>query len=703
MKAGERRRLRFAFGALGAVPVFLCGWLGWLQVVQGGELVRKDGRALPLVAATADRQVWRSEKYPAPRGTIVDRNGVTLATDCEAYEVRAHVAVPRDLRKDVVAFRGWLATLVDRMALALVADPEQTGRRERHARHRERLAGILARAFRVGELPATGKFPFRPRAADFLVATGIDRLAVADALHELDADFRTVRLDFIRSFRRVYLERELTHGIVGHTDTIWVEDEHGGAGYRTFGVCGLEALRALTPGIGGRRRIRQDGRRRAYFVEPAAGMVPPTRLHTTLDLELQRVAVRELAAQAESGDARGEHRPRWGALVLVDLDNGDLLAAASWHDKTEDKVPTEKGKAFTPYQSRFEPGSIVKPLVLSYAHQVNALDWRRDRFDCSPNGADYARRIASLGRRRPVQDDHRCGVLDAHGIIVNSSNIGAAMVGLGLSREQWQDYMRAYGFGTSVNLNLPHEAVPGHHPDSFDPRRPLRSFFANSAISFSFGYELEVTPLQVARAYLRMFRGIEAELRLVRGVEVAGEWHRVPPRQGTGLRYRPEVVEAVRAAMADVVDNSEHATGRHLWEQFHKQGIDLHGLVGGKTGTAASRVGIGNGRLKHVRNASFVGFVPAEDPRWLAVCVLQKDGRARFYGGSYAAPPAVKLLLECQRLAERRQLRQEPRSGSGGQTRIGSTVPKASQALPRTPGFSGWLSPVGAGAARDTR
>jgi hypothetical protein len=109
-------------------------------------------------------------------------------------------------------------------------------------------------------------------------------------------------------------------------------------------------------------------------------------------------------------------------------------------------------------------------------------------------------------------------------------------------------------------------------------------------------------------------------------------------------------------------------------------GIDLHGVIGGKTGTAASSIGIpGRGKVAS-KNASFVGFLPAAAPRWLAVCVLQKDDNARFYGSSYAAPPVVRLLLQCQQLAERRQLHQESSGGGNGQVPTGSA----------TPGDSGW-------------
>ena len=681
MRSGELVRVRVAFGALGAVPVFLAGWLAWVQVAQAGAVAREDGGLLPLVAKTADRQGWRAERVPAPRGSIVDRHGHTLAADCAAYEVRARVAVPSGHLDDAARFRRWLARLVDDLSRALVADPELERRDELRREHADRIAGLLGAQLRVPQLPADGAFPDgHPGIADVLVSGHVDRLAVVEALRRLGErpEYGTVTLHFLHSFRRVYPDRDLTYGIVGHCDSRWERQLDGRLSARRFGVCGLESFVALDADEITRRRFLADGRGRPYFVAPVEHPPVDTALHTTLDLELQRIAVRELARQAEAGTRTDPKKlPKWGALVLVELATGDLLAAASWH--RDAKHP--KASSFTPYQARFEPGSIVKPLVLAYAHEVGVLDWSAE-FDCSPGGGDYRARIAGLGRARPVRDDHPCGVLTPHGVLVNSSNIGAAFVGLMLEREQWRDWFGVFGFGSSLGLQLPDEVVGGPNALSFRPDVPVRSFRANSAISFSFGYELHATPLQVARAYLRLFRGLSAELRLCRGLKLDGEWHPVPVPDA-GPRLRRDVVDAVRAAMVDVVSPDDQATGRFLHrDMLRETGVDLHGLIGGKTGTAASDVRLRDGRRASVRNASFVGFLPAHEPRWLAVCVLQKDDSARFYGASYAAPPAVRLLLQCQELAERRQLRQEPPGGPGGQTRAGF-VP---------PGSSGWSS-----------
>ncbi len=678
MKAGERIRVRMAFGLLGAVPVFLTGWLGYLQVAQAGELHRDGRLPLRLVAETADQQAWRTEAVPTPRGTIVDRNGSVLAIDCETYDVRAVLAVPAKEGRRAEWMRAWVEDVAMDFARAMVADPDLADRGESMASYRESFRAQFGAAFRTADLPVDGPVPDgQPRVADVRIAGEVDVLPVVEALREIGARRSSVNMHFLRTFRRVHPDRDATYGLVGHVATEW-QGAEGSPERRlnTYGVCGLESWAVLTPAEPESRPFLKDGRGRPYFVGPLHAQPVPSVLHSTIDLELQRAAMGELTTQAEAGARDGNPTlPKWGALVLVEMATGDLLAAASWHRDAK-----HAGSAsFTPDQSLYEPGSIVKPLVFAYALEAGMLDWSHE-FNCNPGSADYRERIGSLGSR-VVRDDHNCDVLTPHGILVNSSNIGAAYVGLQLEREQWRDYMRYYGFGTPLGLNLPAGSRGGTNVHSFDPSIPLRSFRRNSAISFSFGYEMQVTALQMARAYLRLFRGGGADLRLCRGVEIGGEWHAAPAAGTDGPKLRPEVVELVRAAMVDVVSADPHATGSHLHDRMLKEtGIDLHGVIAGKTGTAASRIWMRDRGKVEVRNASFVGVFPAEAPRWLAVCVLQKDDSARFYGGSYAAPPAVRLLLQCQNLEQRRQRRQEPQRDANGQVRV----------VQGTPGDSGW-------------
>lgn len=675
MKAGEKFRLGFVFGLLGFVPVFLFGWLGWVQVAQAGELQRDGKVPLRLDLAAATRQGHRIERTPGPRGRILDRNGAPLAYDREVYEVRASISVPTSIYADLDEYQAWLGRRARELALALASDPALADRQAARKEHEKRLYRLLAAEFGVARLDSGPGARLRQvpkshrRHGEILVAARIDVLAVVEALRSLAAR-RELRgllsLHFLPTFTRDYPDRELTYGFVGHVNTEWDHRDGGGRRLLTYGVAGLEAAAMLGDCRGSQRTLLRDGRGKSYFVAQAVrGSATPV-LHSTLDLELQRIAVDLLREQAEAEfgvDGRKVSQPKWGALVLVEVGSGDVVAAASWHRGQQNGENT----AFTPYQSLFEPGSIVKPLVLGYAYEVGAVDWSRV-YDCRADGADYRASIRPLGRGNAVRDDHACTDLTPHGILVNSSNIGASLIGLGLAREQWRDYMRFYGFGAGLDLPLPHGRRGGWPRQSFDANVPERSFRANSAISFSFGYEFQVTAFHMARAYLRLLRGGASDLRVCRGVEYDGVWTPAPTSP-VGASFSPRVRGAVSAAMADVMSPDTHATGSRVRDRIEQElGVDVYGLVAGKTGTAASMIGIpGRGRVS-VRNASFVGFMPAERPRWLAVCVLQKDDSARFYGGSYAAPPAVRLLLQARQLAGQRRRHQESRP-PGGQTR----------------------------------
>jgi cell division protein FtsI/penicillin-binding protein 2 len=162
----------------------------------------------------------------------------------------------------------------------------------------------------------------------------------------------------------------------------------------------------------------------------------------------------------------------------------------------------------------------------------------------------------------------------------------------------------------------------------------------------------------------------------------AGHRHDGPPPPVGARELGPEVVEAIKAAMVDVVSNDPHATGCVFHKRMLKElGLDLHGLIAGKTGTAVSRTVIQGRGSVEVRNASFVGYAPADSPRFLAVCVLQRDDDARFYGGSYAAPPVARVLLAAMKIDELRRERQEPQvSATPGGSGWSANAPETTQA-----------------------
>lgn len=677
MTPAERFRVRVLFAALGCVPVFLAGWFGWVQVLQAGSLLQAGRAAVPLSAGAADVQRDRREPLPGARGTIVDRHGAALAIDANTYEVRAEVRPPRSARTAPAQLRGYCADLARRLADALTRDPGLADRALARREYQARILQRLARAFEIEAMPDAGPLPATtPGSAEILVDDEVSVLSVIDALDALDSELSSVLLHLRHQHTRTYPERDLTWGLIGYLEDEPVRAADGKLlGYRQLAPAGLESLDRLEPGAPGHRRFRVDSQHRRFFAGAGTAAAPATRVESSIDLELQKAAARLLEREALGAGADGASLPLWGALVLVEIGTGDVLAAASWHREAKHL----RGAAFTPYQQLYEPGSIVKPLVFALAMERGVLD-QTETFDCSSTGADHHAAVAEAGGRM-VRDDHGCHAgMTMHDVLVNSSNIGAVKVGSRLAREDWRQWLDLCGFGRTLALPLPHESLGGPAKKGWLEGISPEKFRKWTGASYSIGYELQVNALQMARAYLTLLSGQRRELRLVRAVDVDGVRDEAPVVVGERV-FAPTTIEAITAALGDVVSDAEGATGRHFVQSFAKEGVTLQGLVAGKTGTAKSRSTVPGKGSFEVRNASFVGFAPAAAPRYLAVCVLQRDDSARFYGGSYAAPPAARLLIEAMRLEERRRPGQGPQvSATPGSSGRSLPAPETRQA-----------------------
>lgn len=627
---GEVWKTRLCFGLFGVVLLVLFGRLAWLQGFRAVDNRRSVDRAQTL-----------RDPLPTARGTILDRHGRPLAYDRPVMVVRGEfqARVPKGIRRIPLEVLDLLAT---RLAAHVSA-----GREDGPARAELRRA-LLNRMHRAPHrlLPSNHKTRDFLQ-VDFLVAGALD---AHDAVRRLRAEVERWRTDrslpgrlhlrFIDELSRTYPDREFTLGPIGNFFIAAQKKVRRGKRVdlqSIEGFTGLEACRGLWPcDAAGQADFCEiefkDSRRRRYWTGIGKRPESPSALATSIDLDLQKLAHAELRSAAAAVEAHYRSSYQWGTMVLVDVASGGILAMASHY-------PGRKGAApNAAVESSFEPGSVVKPLVIALALENGKVS-PDEQIDCTPTRPGRGRPVSGFPER-VIYDDHACGPLDIHGILINSSNIGAVSVGTRLGRTGLKDYLVRYGFCTRTRLGLPGE-VPGARPGGIAGIDKLSETQLGryTAPSLSFGYELNVTAAQLARAYLSMLSGVRRELHLVRTISRAGksvEW--VEPR---GARFLSDhTVARIRAAMVDVVsDKAEQATGRHLFTMLRKLGYD-YGLIGGKTGTADSPIG----GVRH-KTAAFVGFAPADRPRYLVVCVLRKLAAARFYGGSYAAQPAGRLLL----------------------------------------------------------
>ncbi len=408
------------------------------------------------------------------------------------------------------------------------------------------------------------------------------------------ADLQLEGVGFMKENRRFYPNKELAAHLLGYV------------GLDNNGLAGIEATYDnLIKGHAGTVLIQTDAKRHAFSrVER-----PSTRgadLELTIDEYLQHIAERELQAGVERAGAEG------GCAIVMDPRSGEILALANF--------PTFNPNAYRSFddqqrrnraiQDLYEPGSTFKIVTASAALEQKILT-PSDPVDTNPGVIRFGARVVDEDRH------HNYGVLTFTDVIVRSSNVGAIKVGLRIGAERMGLYARRFGFGHATSPDFPSES-PGI---LWDPARQTESALA----SMSMGYQVGVTPLQMAAAVSSIANGGELlQPRVVRAVTRDGV-RKAVPRKVLARAIDRDTAAAVTAIMEAVV---ERGTGRPAQ-------IDGY-TVAGKTGTAQK---VENGRYSNTDyNVSFVGFAPSRKPVFTIVVVVDSPHKVPPYGATVAAP-----------------------------------------------------------------
>jgi cell division protein FtsI (penicillin-binding protein 3) len=369
---------------------------------------------------------------------------------------------------------------------------------------------------------------------------------------------------------------------------------------------GLEqALDSVLSGRPGSAVLRRDarGRKEASATLPVVEATDGADVYLTIDLDLQEIVDGTLADAVARTNAAG------GDLVLLDPRTGEILAAVSRR--------AGRSRGLGAFLEPYEPGSTIKPFFVAtlLAGGVATMgEW----IDIE-NGEwrdPFGRVHRDVGRHESLT------LRDALRV---SSNVGMVKLVDRLSRGRQYAYLRDFGFGTPTGVEYPAESG-GRLP------RPER--WSNyTASSLATGYELSVTPLQLALGYAALANGgVLMEPRLVREVRGAdgATLERRAPREVR--RVVPRAVAAqIRDVLASAVDDGT-ATRASL-ATFQ---------VAGKTGTAR-RTGSDGRYEAGAYTANFVGFFPARDPQLVILVKLDRP-RGEYYGGLTAAPVTRETL-----------------------------------------------------------
>lgn len=333
----------------------------------------------------------------------------------------------------------------------------------------------------------------------------------------------------------------------------------------------------------------------------------------TIDAVMQGILQEELARTvAESGaeSAMG---------IIADPQTGDLLALASApvFDANSPGASPAAHRRNRTITDPFEPGSTFKPITLAAVLEEGRTRSAAQVF------CEQGAYVLATGDT--IRDSTPHGWLTTAQVLQKSSNIGMIKLAGELSRVDYYDYLRRFGFGTRTGIGLPAESA--------GLLRHAAEWSDRSLETIAIGQEISVTALQLVQAFSVIANGgVLMTPRVVDEVVVDGD-RRVTPVQKVRRVISVETAARLRRMLAGAVTDG---TGK----EAAIPGVS----VAGKTGTAQRALVDGAGYAEDEYIASFVGFVPAESPRYLCFVVIENP-RNGHYGGVVAAP-AFRRTME---------------------------------------------------------
>jgi cell division protein FtsI (penicillin-binding protein 3) len=416
-------------------------------------------------------------------------------------------------------------------------------------------------------------------------------------IEALDAD----GVYLVEESMRVYPNRSLASNALGFVN----HNGDGGAGIE------LEYDRELR-GSHGQISFNVDARRRSFRGTVERAPVQGHSLVLSLDRSIQYIAERELEAGIKKTGAAA------GVAIVMESETGRILALAvhpDFNGNTYNEAPPDhwRNRAVS---DMFEPGSTFKVVVASAALEAG-LTRPDELIDCQ---------MGSIIIGGHIFHDHKpYGLLTFPEILENSSNVGAAKLGLRLGEERLYEALRTFGFGAKTRVDLPGEII--------GLVRDWHRWSKLSIGAISFGQEVGVTPIQMLVAINSIANGgFRVRPSLVdRVIDPSGELLRARALERTRI-MSTETAAAVREAFEGVV---LRGTGKAAQLEGYR--------AAGKTGTAQKII---DGRYSNTRYvASFIGFAPLPRPR-LTVSVLIDEPHGKIYGGEVAAPIFQKITQE---------------------------------------------------------
>ena len=390
--------------------------------------------------------------------------------------------------------------------------------------------------------------------------------------------------------RRTYPQGEMAGQVVG------------AVGSENQGLTGLEAgEESVLSGSDGERRIVRDALGDPIRLETVTEASDGEDIKLTLDPLIQHKTEQVLAEVGET------FAPKGATAIVMDPRNSQILAMANWPPVDPNDLSSASNEDLVNRATGFtyEPGSTFKAFTVSAALEEKLVT-PTSSFVLPPS-IQVADRTIEDAEARPTE------TMTVAEILAHSSNVGAVTIGQEIGAEKFSKWVDRFGFGRPTGVQFPAEEQ--------GIVLSLDEYSGSSMGNMPIGQGLSVTPMQMMAGYAAIANG--GILRQPQLIERIGE---EPVHEPKGHR----VIDAGVAAQVREMLEGVLAAGGTASE------VSVPGYtLAGKTGTAEVAENGTYSETKYV--ASFIGFAPAQDPKFLAAVIVDQP-QGDIYGGSVAAP-----------------------------------------------------------------
>lgn len=576
----RKKKFRFQGGAFlmlvlfGGLFFLLFGRM--LQIQITGQI---DGRAL---AAMADQKYLKESILRADRGKIVDRSGEVIAADTLSY----------------------------RLVAVLSPNASKGSKNQQHVTDFEHTADVLSRYLEMDKADILKRFTDAPDTA-YQIEFGKAGRSISNETADAIKKEKLPGIRFFEDKKRLYPNGKFASYLVGFA----MPEEMKDKSIQTVGKMGLEKTynKQLT-GTDGKLNFKTD--RWGIQLRDNEKQIEPPKDGQTIQLTLDKTI--ENFTEDALNRAEKEYAPEKMLAVVVNPKTGEILAMSqrpSFHPGTREGLTGNWLNEAV--EETFEPGSTMKMFTLAAAIEENK--WDPNAFYKSGEYKIFDRTIRDVNRTG-------WGTITYLEGFQRSSNVSMAYLLERMGDQTFIDYLKKFGFGKKVGIDLPNEAT-GIVLDNYPSER----------LTTSYGQGSTVTPMQMIQAATAIANDGKMMTPYVIDQIIDPNTEKIVEKHEPEAKDSPisaDTAKRVREVLASTI-TSEHGTGR----KFALEGYE----AGGKTGTAqiprtsGSGYRSGNGNYLY----SFLGMAPIDDPQLLTYVLVQQPTLKE---GKFGSDPTSEIF-----------------------------------------------------------